>query len=96
MLVSDHDVSPLRLIRDARFIEAGRREIAPRRGRHNRLGFAYQVAFISFGMASPTWSSFQIRSESERQGYTDKMSQELIGIIGATIVALALAAIHVP
>ena len=28
----------------------------------------------------------QIRSESERQGYTDKMSQELIAIIGAAIV----------
>ena len=27
-------------------IEAGRREIALRRGRHNRLGFAYQVAFV--------------------------------------------------
>ena len=34
------------MIRDARFLEAGRREIALRRGRHNRLGFAYQVAFV--------------------------------------------------
>ncbi len=33
-------------VRDARFLEAGRREIALRRGRHNRLGFAYQVAFV--------------------------------------------------
>ena len=31
------------------------------------------------------------RSESERQGYTDQMSQELIGIIGAATVAVALA-----
>ena len=30
-------------IRDASFLEADRREIALRRGRHNRLGFAYQV-----------------------------------------------------
>ena len=28
------------------FIEADRREIALRRGPHNRLGFAYQVAFV--------------------------------------------------
>ena len=37
------------------------------------------------------WCPFQIRSESERQGYTDPMSQELIAIIGAAIVAVALA-----
>ena len=36
---------------------------------------------------------FPIRSESEREGYTDHMSQELIGII---IAAIALAAILVP
>ena len=36
--------------------------------------------------------SFHIRSESEREGYTDQMSQELIGIIGAATVAVALAA----
>ena len=45
-LVSDPDVSRPRLIRDASFLEADRREIALRRGRHNRLGFAYQVAFV--------------------------------------------------
>ena len=33
-------------IRDATFLEADRREIALRRGPHNRLGFAYQVAFV--------------------------------------------------
>ena len=43
MPVSDPDVSRLRLIRDASFLEADRREIALRRGRHNRLGLAYQV-----------------------------------------------------
>ena len=35
-----------RLIRDASFLEADRREIALRRGCHNRLGFAYPVAFV--------------------------------------------------
>ena len=44
--VSDSDVSLPRLIRDASFLEADRREIALRRGHHNRLGFAYQVAFM--------------------------------------------------
>ena len=38
--------SPPRLIRDATFLEADRREIALRRGPHNWLGFAYQVAFV--------------------------------------------------
>ena len=44
--VSGPDVSRPCLICDARFLEADRREIALRRGRHNRLGFAYQVAFV--------------------------------------------------
>ena len=43
MPVSGPDVSRPRLIRDARFLEVGRREIALRRSRHNRLGFAYQA-----------------------------------------------------
>ena len=34
-------VSRPRLIRDACFLEADRREIVLRRGRYNRLGFAY-------------------------------------------------------
>ncbi len=46
MLLSDPDVSRPRLIRDARFLEADRRETALRRGRHNRLGFAYLVTFV--------------------------------------------------
>ena len=45
MPVSDPDVSRPRLVRDATFLEADRREIALR-GPHNRLGFAYQVAFV--------------------------------------------------
>ena len=43
MLVSDTAVSRPCLIRDASFLETDRREIALRRGRHNRLGFAYPV-----------------------------------------------------
>ena len=46
MPVSDPDVSRLRLIHDARFLEADRREIALWRDRHNRLGFVYPVAFV--------------------------------------------------
>ena len=46
MPVSDPDVSRPRLVRDATFLEADRREIALRRGPHNQLGFAYQVAFV--------------------------------------------------
>ena len=46
MLVSDPDASRLRLIRDASFLAADRREIALWRCRHNRLGFAHQVAFV--------------------------------------------------
>ena len=38
MPVSDPDVSRSRLVRDATFLEADRREIALRRGPHNRLG----------------------------------------------------------
>ena len=44
--VSDPDVSRPRLIRDACFLEASRHEIALRRGRHNRLGFADPIAFV--------------------------------------------------
>ena len=43
---SDPDVSRPRLMRNTSFLEADRREIALRRGRHNQLGFAYQVAFV--------------------------------------------------
>ena len=46
MPVSDPDVSRIRLIRDARFLETDRREIALLRGHHNRLDFAYPVAFV--------------------------------------------------
>ena len=43
---SDPDISRPRLIRDGSFLEADWSEIAQRRGAHNRLGFAYQIAFV--------------------------------------------------
>ena len=46
MSVSDLDVSRPRLIRDGSFLENDWREITQRRRAHNRLGFAYQVAFV--------------------------------------------------
>ena len=46
MPVSDPDVSRPRLIREASFHEAARREIARRRGRPNQLGVASQVAVV--------------------------------------------------
>ena len=53
--ISDPDVSRPRLVRDATFLEADRREIALRRGPHNQLGFAYQVAFVRvLGRFPPT------------------------------------------
>ena len=44
--VSASNVSRPRLSRDASFLEANWKEIAKRRDGHNRLGFAYQVAFV--------------------------------------------------
>ena len=41
-----HDISRPRLIRDGSFLEEDRREIGQRRRGHNRLGFAYQLAFV--------------------------------------------------
>ena len=46
MSVSDFDVSRPRLIRDGSFLENDWREIAQRRRSHNRLGFAYPIAFV--------------------------------------------------
>ena len=43
---SDFDVSRPRLIRDGSFLERDWHEIARRRRVPNRLGFAYQVAFV--------------------------------------------------
>ena len=53
----------LNLIRDATFIEADRREIALRRGSHNRLGFAYQVAFVRVLGRFPQQAPLEIDGE---------------------------------
>ena len=63
MPVSDPDVSRPRLIRDASFLEADRREIALRRGHHNRLGFAYQVAFVRVLGRFPQQAPLEIDGE---------------------------------
>ena len=63
MPVSDPDVSRPRLIRDATFIEADRREIALRRGPHNRLGFAYQIAFVRVLSRFPQQAPLEIDGE---------------------------------
>ena len=63
MPVSDPDVSRPRLIRDASFLEADRREIALRRGRHNQLGFAYQVAFVRVLGRFPQQAPLEIDGE---------------------------------
>ena len=56
MPVSDPGVSRPRLIRDASFLEADRREIALRRGRHNanrELGRALKTEFVLQYMSEP-------------------------------------------
>ena len=63
MPVSDPDVSRLRLVRDATLLEADRREIALRRGSHNRLGFAYQVAFVRVLGRFPRQAPLEIDGE---------------------------------
>ena len=63
MPVSDPDVSRPRLIREASFLEADRREIALRRGRHNQLGFAYQVAFVRVLGRFPQQAPLEIDGE---------------------------------
>ena len=63
MPVSDPDISRPRLVRDATFLEADRREIALRRGPHNRLGFAYQVAFVRVLGRFPQQAPLEIDGE---------------------------------
>ena len=58
MPVSDPGVSRPGLIH-----EADRREIALRRGRHNRLGFAYQVAFVRVLGRFPQQAPLEIDGE---------------------------------
>ena len=61
--VSDPDVSRPRLIREASFLEADRREIARRRGRHNQLGVAYQVACVRVLGRCPQQAPVEIDGE---------------------------------
>ena len=64
MPVSDPDISRPRLIRDASFLEAYRREIALRRGRHNanrELGRALKTEFVLRYM-----SELQLRAQVRR------------------------------
>ena len=57
-------------MRDARFLEADRREIALRRDRHNRLGFVYPVAFVRvLGRLTPPssrWATLSVYFCSNR------------------------------
>ena len=61
--VSDPDVSRPRLIREASFLEADRREIARRRGRHNQLGVASQVACVRVLGRCPQQAPVEIDGE---------------------------------
>ena len=61
--LSDPDISRPRLVRDATFLEADRREIALRRGPHNGLGFAYQVAFVRVLGRFPQQAPLEIDGE---------------------------------
>ena len=64
MPVSDPVISRPRLIRDASFLEADRREIALRRGRHNanrELGRALKTEFVLQYMSEP-----QLRAKVRR------------------------------
>ena len=63
MPVSDPDVSRPRLVRDATFLDADRREIPLRRGPHNQLGFAYQVAFVRVLGRFPQQAPLEIDGE---------------------------------
>ena len=63
MPVSDPDVSRPRLIRDGSFLENDWREIAQRRRAHNRLGFAYQVAFVRVLGRFPQQEPLEIAGE---------------------------------
>ena len=63
MPASDPDISRPRLIRDGSFLEADWNEIAQRRGAHNRLGFAYQIAFVRVLGRFPRQAPLEIDGE---------------------------------
>ena len=51
------------MIRNATFLEVDRREIGRRRGHHNQLGFAYQVAFVRVLGRFPQQAPLEIDGE---------------------------------
>ncbi len=63
MPASNLDISRPRLIRDGSFLEADWNEIAQRRGAHNRLGFAYQIAFVRIFGRFPRQAPLEIDGE---------------------------------
>jgi len=63
MPASDPDISRPRLIRDGSFLEADWNEIAQRRGVHNRLGFAYQIAFVRILGRFPRQTPLEVDGE---------------------------------
>ena len=63
MPVIDTDISRPRLIRDASFLEADWNEITQRRRPHNRLGFAYQIAFVRVLGRFPRQAPLEIDGE---------------------------------
>ena len=63
MPTTGSDISRPRLIRDASFLEADRNQIAQRRRAHNRLGFAYQIAFVRVLGRFPRQAPLEIDGE---------------------------------
>ena len=63
MPATDVDISRPRLIRDGSFLEADWNEIAQRRRPHNRLGFAYQIAFVRVLGRFPRQAPLEIDGE---------------------------------
>ena len=61
-----HDISRPRLIRNGSFLKEDRREIRQRRRGHNRLGFAYQSAFVRVVGRFPRQERLEIDEESLR------------------------------
>ena len=94
MPVSDPDVSHPRLIRDATFLAADRREIARRRGHHNQLGFAYQIAFVRvlgrFPQQAPLeidgeilrFAALQLGPHSHDSGRYPQLAKDCRGVLG--------------
>lgn len=66
MPATDPELSRPRLIRDASFLAADWEEITQRRGPHNRLGFAYQIAFVRVVGRFPRQAPLEINAEIPR------------------------------